>query len=335
VVDSTTLAGQLDPEDFRVVMMRYHATCTEVIQRYGGHVAQYPGDGLLVYFGWPQAHEDDARRAGLALVTVVQELGGELGRAFGLRLAIRVGIHTGLAVVGAGEEDTQYGQLAVRATPNLAAKMQGLATPETIVISAATYALVQGYFLCESLGAHTLPGTTEPNVLYQVRGASGAQGRPDVTPPPQRTPFVGREVERAMLRERAAQVQQGLGQVVLLSGDAGIGKSRLVQEVKTACVAKGFAAIECHCSPYAQHMALYPVVEWLQRSLHCESDTPVPERLERLEQLLQQARLDLPASLPLQAALLSLPLPEARTQHCSSPHNSSGNAPLTYWSHSS
>jgi class 3 adenylate cyclase len=174
IVDSTTLAGQFDPEDFRAVMVRYHATCTTVIERYGGHVAQYLGDGLLVYFGWPQAHEDDARRAvhvGLALVTAVRDLGNELVQNFGIRLAIRIGMDTGLVVVGAEAGGTPYGQLAVGATPNLAAKIQGLAAPETIVISAATYALVQGYFVCASLGEHYLPGTTAPSVLYQVRGA--------------------------------------------------------------------------------------------------------------------------------------------------------------------
>jgi class 3 adenylate cyclase len=300
VVDSTTLAGRLDPEDYRAVMMRYHATCTAAIQRYGGHVAQYLGDGLLVYFGWPQAHEDDARRAvhaGLALVTVVRELGSELVQDFGLRLAVRIGIHTGLVVVGTGVQDTPHGQLAVGATPNLAAKIQALAAPDTVMISAATYALVQGYFDCASQGAHTLPGMTEPSVLYQVRQASGAHGRLDVTPPQQRTPFVGREAELAVLRERAAQAQQGLGQVVLFSGEAGMGKSRLLQEVTTTCTAHGFRAIECRCSPYAQHTALHPVVEWLQRALQFAGDTPMPERLERLERLLHQARLDLHESL--------------------------------------
>ena len=313
IVDSTPLAGQLDPEDFRAVMVRYHATCTEVIERYGGHVAQYLGDGLLVYFGWPRAHEDDARRAvhaGVALVTAVCNFGNELAQNFGIRLTIRIGIDTGLVVVGAG--DTPYGQLAVGATPNLAARIQGLAAPETIVISAATYALVEGYFVCASLGEHSFPGTSAPSVLYQVRGVSRARGRLDLTAPLQRTPFVGREVELAVLQERAVQVRQGLGQVVLLSGEAGIGKSRLVHEVTTALAADGFLCLEFCCSPYAQHTALHPVIEWLQRCIQDDTETPVSERLARLEGFLHQARLDLPESLPLVAALLSLPLPEAR-----------------------
>jgi class 3 adenylate cyclase len=157
VVDSTTLAGRLDPEDFREVMVRYQATCTAVSEHYGGHVAQYLGDGLLVYFGWPQAHEDDARRAvyaGLALVTAVQALRNELSQAYGMCLALRIGIHTGLVVVGTGEGGTPYGQLAIGATPNLAAKIQSLAAPDTVVISAATYHLVQGYFVCERLSGN-------------------------------------------------------------------------------------------------------------------------------------------------------------------------------------
>src|SRR5438093_394179 len=141
--------------------MQYHATCTAVIQRYGGHIAHYRGEGLLVYFGYPLAHEDDAQRAihaGLALLTAVRDLGHGLVQDFGVRLATRVGIHTGLVVVGAGEGGPSYKQLALGATLHLAAKIQGLAAPDTVVISAATSHLVQGYFVCERLGAYTLPG---------------------------------------------------------------------------------------------------------------------------------------------------------------------------------
>jgi class 3 adenylate cyclase len=172
VVDSTTLGGQFDPEDYRDIMERYHATCMVVIQHYGGQVAQYLGDGLLVYFGWPQAHEDDARQAvyaGLALVTAVQELSSTLVQNFGRRLAIGIGIHTGLVVVGGGAGGALHSQLAVGATPNLAAKIQGLAAPETVVISAATYALVQGYFVCELLGSMSSPAPphlVQPHARY-------------------------------------------------------------------------------------------------------------------------------------------------------------------------
>jgi class 3 adenylate cyclase len=202
MVDSATLAGHLDPEDLRTVTGRYHAACTAVIQRYGGQVAPSLGEGLLVYFGWPQAHEDDARRAvhaGLALVTAVRDHSSALVQDWGLRLAVRIGIHTGLVGVGAEAWGAPYGQFAVGAPPQLAAQIQSLAPPDTVVLSAATYALVQGYFLCASLGEHHLPGTTAPSDLFQVRGTSGARGRLDLTTPSQRTPFVGREVERTVL----------------------------------------------------------------------------------------------------------------------------------------
>jgi hypothetical protein len=207
--------------------------------------------------------------------------------------------------------------------------MQALAAPETIVISAATYDLVQGYFVCEHLEEYILPGIIEPSALYQVRHASGARGRLDVTSPQQRTPFVGREAELAVLRERLAQVRQGMGQMVLLSGEAGIGKSRLVQEVTTTLAADDFTVITCHGSPYHQHTALHPISEWLQRALPCDDDTPVSERIARLETLVQQARLNSQESLPcwpLSCILLSR---RGTTRRSSSPYNSSGNAPWT------
>jgi class 3 adenylate cyclase/DNA-binding winged helix-turn-helix (wHTH) protein len=176
VVDAPTLPSQLDPEDWRDVMGRYHATCTTVITRYGGHIAHYLGDGLLGYFGWPQAHEDDARRAvhaGVALVTAVRDLSAVLVREYGIRLAIRIGIHTGLVVMGTGEGDTPYDHVAVGVTPTLAAQMQRLAAPDTVVLSEATLQLVQGSVDCAPVGTHTLPGTTEPRTLYEVRGVRG------------------------------------------------------------------------------------------------------------------------------------------------------------------
>ena len=315
LVESTALAGRLDPENYWEVVRACQDAWATVLQRLDGHIAQAHGEGLLVYFGYPQAHEDDAQRAvraGLGMVAALEPLQRRLAQDTGGRLAVRVGIHTGLVVVGTGEGGAPYGQLAVGATPNLAAKMQSLAAPDTVVISAATYDLVQGYFVCESLGEHTLPGTTAPSVLFQVQGTSGAHGRLDLTAPPQRTPFVGRETELAVLRERAAQVRQGLGQVVLLRGEAGIGKSRLVQVVTTTLVADDFTCIECRCSPYYQHTALHPVIEWLQRHLPCDSDMPVPEWIARLENLVQQARLDCQESLPVLASLLRLDLPEGR-----------------------
>ncbi len=161
LADSTTLAGQLDPEDLREVIRAYQATCAEVIQRFDGHIAQYLGDGLLVYFGYPQAHEDDASRAvrtSLSIVEALSTLNTRLGRDRGVRLAVRVGIHTGLVVVGALGGGARHEHLALGETPNIAARLQGLAAPDTVVISAATHQLVQGLFTYQALSTPTLKG---------------------------------------------------------------------------------------------------------------------------------------------------------------------------------
>src|SRR3989441_12252330 len=182
LVDSTKLSGQLDPEEYRDVVRAYQRVCTDVIQRYDGHIAQLLGDGLLVYLGYPQAHEDDAHRAvraGLGMLGAMGDLNQELQQAKGLQLAIRVGIHTGLVVVGAMGGAGRQEQLALGETPNIAAKIQGLAAPNTIAISDATYRLVQGYFQCQDLGAHAPRGVIEAMRLYNVLGESGATSRLD------------------------------------------------------------------------------------------------------------------------------------------------------------
>src|SRR5262249_27584096 len=156
---------QLDPEDLREVVRAYQTACAEVIQRFDGYIAQYLGDGLLVYFGYPQAHEDDAQRAirtGLGLIEAMRTLNHRLEQRQGLHLAIRVGIHTGLVVVGAMGGGGRQEQLALGETPNMAARLQGLAAPETVVLSASTLRLVQGYFTYQDLGAHTLKGVAAP-----------------------------------------------------------------------------------------------------------------------------------------------------------------------------
>jgi class 3 adenylate cyclase len=161
LVDSTALASQLDPEELREVVRAYQRVCAEVIQRFEGHIAQYLGDGLLVYFGYPQAHEDDgerAVRAALGMVQAMARLNERLGSEWGVRLAVRVGIHTGMVVVGEMGGGGRQEQLALGETPNLASRLQALAAPDTIVISGATQRLVQGVFAYEDLGAHALRG---------------------------------------------------------------------------------------------------------------------------------------------------------------------------------
>jgi predicted ATPase/class 3 adenylate cyclase len=315
LVESTALARRLDPEDYRELVRAYQNACATVIQRFDGHIAQYLGDGLLVYFGYPQAHEDDAQRAvraGLALVAAIAPLKSRLAHDTGIWLAVRMGIHTGLVVVGEMGSGGRHERLALGDTPNLAARLQGLAEPDTVVISAATWRLVEGYIRCKDLGLQSLKGIDTPVLVYQVLGEGVAQSRLEVVAPHGWTPLVGREVEVALLRERWAQVTDGLGQTVVLSGEAGIGKSRLVQVLKEHIAEAPHTMLECRASPYHQHSALYPVIELLQRVWQlAPGDTPA-EHVRKLEAALAQSRLPVDQTVALLAALLSLPLPADR-----------------------
>jgi class 3 adenylate cyclase len=211
VVDSTVLASQLDPEELREVVRAYQDTCEKVIARFEGHIAQYLGDGLLVYFGWPQAHEDNAQRAvraGLGIVEAVGQLNIRLAQQRGLHLAVRLGIHTGLVVVGEMGSGTRQEQLALGETPNLAARLQGIAAPNTLVISAATLQLLGGFFACQSLGTQRLRGLPQPLEVYQVLSESTARSRLEAAGSTGLTPLVGREQEVALLREQLGPGQE-------------------------------------------------------------------------------------------------------------------------------
>ena len=312
LVDSTVLASHLDPEDLRAVVRAYQATCAEVIQRFDGYIAQYLGDGLLVYFGYPQAHEDEVQRAvrsGLGMVEAVGVLNTRLEREYGVRLAVRLGIHTGLVVVGEIGSGERQEQLALGETPNIAARLQGLATPDTVVISEATAHLSHGYFVCQPLGAPALKGLPQPLQVYRVLHASGAQTRLDVATARGLTPLVGRDEEVGLLQRRWDQATAGMGQVVLLSGEAGIGKSRLAQVLKEHITSVPHTRIEWRGSPDHQQSALYPVIDHLQRLLRRHHDTSPAEPLRTLEAALTASGVALSEAVPLLAALLSLPLP--------------------------
>jgi len=278
LVDSTKLSSQLDPEEYRDVVRAYQQVCSEVITRFDGHIAQLLGDGLLVYFGYPHAHEDDAHRAvrtGLSILDAMVDLRTRLKQGNGIQLAVRVGIHTGLVVVGAMGGGTRQEQLALGETPNVAARIQGLATPNTLVVSSATYRLIQGYFECQDLGTQTLRGVAEPVAVYRVLQESGARGRLDVAVTRGLTPLVGRESEVTLLQERWAQANSGQGQVVLLTGDAGIGKSRLVQMLKEHIAHEPHVCWECRSSSYFENTALFPLADLFQRLWQFQTeDTP-------------------------------------------------------------
>jgi TOMM system kinase/cyclase fusion protein len=316
LVDSTRLASQLDPEDLREVVRAYQEACAKVIARYEGHIAQYLGDGLLVYFGYPRAHEDDAQRAvraGLGMIEAVGQLTTRLAQERGVQLAVRLGIHTGLVVVGDVGGGPRQEQLALGETPNVAARLQGLAAPNTLVVSAATFPLLGGFFACQPLGTPLLKGLAQPLAVYRVLYESMARSRLETVGSTGLTPLVGREQEVALLQERWAQVKEGLGQVVLLSGEAGIGKSRLVQVLKEQVATEPQAWLTpCQCSPYYQNSALYPMIDLLERVvLQFDREETPQQKLSKLEGHLVQYGLPLAEAVPLHAALLSLPLPAA------------------------
>jgi class 3 adenylate cyclase/predicted ATPase len=314
LVDSTALARQLDPEEWREVVRAYQEACAKVIAGFEGHIAQYLGDGLLVYFGYPRAHEDDAQRAvraGLGMVEALGQLNTRLAQERGIQLAVRLGIHTGLVVVGEIGGGGRQEQLALGDTPNVAARIQGLAAPNTVAMSEATSRLVQGYFTVEALGPQSLKGVATPVPVYRVLGESGAQSRLEVAAATGLTPLVGRTVEVTLLLEHWAQSTEGLGQVVLLRGEAGIGKSRLVEVLHERVAREHCPRIAWRCSPYHTNSALYPVLERIQRLLHFRPDDAPAAKLARLEQGLAPYRLPLAETVPLLAAWLSLPHPEA------------------------
>jgi predicted ATPase/class 3 adenylate cyclase len=313
VVESTRLSSQLDPEDYREVVRAYQQACATVIARFDGHIAQYLGDGLLVYFGYPRAHDDDAQRAvraGLGMLQALETLHVRFAHAPDSRLAVRLGIHTGMVVVGDVGAGPQQAQLALGETPHIAARLQGLAAPNTLVVSGTTLALLSGFFHCQALGPHRLKGLAQPLDVYQVLAESTARSRLEAAVGTGLTPLVGREQEVGLLRECWAQVTEGFGQVVLLSGEAGIGKSRLVQVLQKHVADEPQAWLTpCQCSPYHQHSAFYPLIDLLERVvLQFERSESPQQKLRKLEGLCVQYGLPLAEAVPLFAALLCLPL---------------------------
>jgi predicted ATPase/class 3 adenylate cyclase len=316
LVGSTPLSERLDPEDLREVIRAYQEVCERMISRYEGYTAAYLGDGLLIYFGYPLAHENDAHRAVRAALGIVEALGrlnARLQTERGIRLGVRLGIHTGVVVVGemgAGERRDTSSIVGEHA--NIAARVQAAAEPDTVVISAATYHLIEGFFECQSLGAHALKGISRTLELYQVMHESTARSRLDVEAGFGLTPLVGRKQELGLLLEGWEQVRDGVGRVVLLSGEAGIGKSRLVAALKDYVASDPRAWLTpFQCSPYYQNSSLYPVVDLLQRVvLQLEPTETTEQRLDKLEAFLDQYGMPLADMVPLFAALLSMPLNE-------------------------
>jgi class 3 adenylate cyclase len=307
LVGSTELAARLDPEDMGQVIRAYHGCCTEVVARWDGHVAKYMGDGVLAYFGWPQAHEDEAERAvraGLAITTAV----GQLSNPGGELLAARTGIATGLVMVGEliGEGAARE-QAVVGETPNLAARLQALAAPGSVVISQGTRRLVGGLFELADLGPQRLKGFAEPLSAWRVEGEGRAEGRFEALHGKHLTPLVGREHELGILLERWAWAKDGDGQVVLLSGEPGIGKSRVIRTFRERLGDEPYTPLSHFCSPYHTNSALHPIIAQLERAAAFARADESEARRAKLENLLGQATEHLDEAVPLIGALLGLP----------------------------
>jgi class 3 adenylate cyclase/tetratricopeptide (TPR) repeat protein len=306
LVGSTALSARLDPEDLRAVIADYHRCAATVIEHSGGFVAKYMGDGVLAYFGYPRADEHDAERAVWAGLALVEAVAG-LDTAAEMRLQVRVGIATGLVVVGdlIGQGAAQE-QAVVGETPNLAARLQALAEPGTVVIGPRTRRLIGGLFDYEDLGAVEIKGFAAPVIAARVLRESAVEGR-FAALRTAGTPLVGRDEELALLERRWQQAKIGEGCMVLVSGEPGIGKSRLAQTLFERLSGEPHTRLRLFCSPHHQDHALYPTITQLERATGFQRDDTADERLDKLEAVLGRAMSDLGEAGPVLAALLSLP----------------------------
>jgi class 3 adenylate cyclase len=312
LVNSVELSERVDPEELREILTGYRRVCTTVVRRFDGHVHDYSGDGIMVYFGFPTAHEDDAQRAvrsGLGIVEAVGQLSRRLSSDRGIELHVRVGIDTGLVVAGSmtGGEVVEPAS-AVGVTPNIAARLQSLAAPDSVVISAAAYRLIAGFFDCRELGFQPIRGISQPMAIYQVLHESAARTRLDVAAQRGLPPMHGRDDELRRLTGRWTQARAGRGSVALVVGEPGIGKSRLIRSLQEhVAQAPDAFLIPLASSPYHANTAFHPVVQHLERVLEYAPEDAAEQRLDKIDGLLAQYGLDRPSVVPLLADLLGVP----------------------------
>jgi class 3 adenylate cyclase len=283
VVGSTALSTRYDPEDLRELIGGYHRAVADTVGRFDGFVAKYMGDGVLIYFGYPRAHEDDAERAVFSALAVIEAVGRLPARE---DLRVRLGIATGLAVVGdlIGEGAAQE-RGVVGETPNLAARLQALATPNTLVIAEATRRQIGELFDLEDLGPQRLAGFAEPQRAWRVLGESGEISRFEALRS-RETPLVGRDEEVELLRRRWEQAKSGEGRVVLISGEPGIGKSRLTAALSAQIESEPHTRLRYFCSPHHQDSALYPFIAELEHAAGFAGDDTTDAKLGKLRALL-------------------------------------------------
>ena len=311
LVGSTALSRQLDPEDLNELIQTYRHACTRVIEHFDGYIAQFMGDGIMAYFGYPHAHEDDAERAvrsGLDIIQAIKQLELPPLQHEPIKLAVRIGIATGVVVASdpLAESITDQ-QLAVGETPNLAARLQGLATSNTIVISPRVHRHLGDLFLYKDLGMHSIKGINISLRLFQVLQPRLTSSRFEAARATDLTPMVNREEELALLMRRWQQSQQGEGQVVLLTGEAGIGKSRITLALSEQLEPEFYTRLRYQCSPYHSNSTLYPVIDQLERAARFKPEDDSAKKLEKLLTLLSLSEEKAASVVPLFTELLSIP----------------------------
>jgi class 3 adenylate cyclase len=284
LVGSTALSARMDPEDLREVISAYQKCVAETVQHFGGFVAKYMGDGVLIYFGYPQAHEDDAERAVRAGLDLVAAVGGLKTHA---PLQTRVGIATGLVVVGdLIGSGASHEQAIVGETPNLAARLQGVAEPNSVVIAKSTRKLLGNLFELKELGSKELKGISGAVGAWAALRPASAESRFDALHAGELTELVGREEELEILLRRWSKAKTGEGEVVLLSGEAGIGKSRLTAALMERLEGEAHTRVRYFCSPQHTDSALHPVIGQMERAATLAySDSP-QTKLNKLDALL-------------------------------------------------
>jgi class 3 adenylate cyclase/tetratricopeptide (TPR) repeat protein len=307
LVNSTLLAAGRDPEEWQSILTGYQREAGEAVLRQGGHIAKYLGDGVVAYFGWPTANEDDAERAvraGLAIVDAIATLSQRFVSEKGVELAVRVGIDSGSVVIGegaSGEVDI-FGDV-----PNIASRVQAKSAPNTVLITGALHELVSGRFIVEDYGAHALAGIERPLQLFRAVQPSGVRRRWRRGSVRGLTPFVGRESELDLLRNSWASACQGMGQFVLVTGESGIGKSRLIEEFHSEIKDSAHLWVECAGERFFKNTPFHVVTEVLEQAFGWYGDESAEKRSRELERALGQTRIDLPEALPLIAEMLKLP----------------------------
>lgn len=307
VVGSTALAGSLDPEALRDVLRAYQDICNDCVTRYDGNINQYLGDGAVAFFGYPAAHDNDAERAilaGLGIVAGVRKLDESLKARGEAGIEARVGIHTGLVVVGAMSAGGGNIEHAIGETPNLAARIQAEASPNSVCVSATTLGLVRERFHVRALGARALKGVATDAELYSV--VDTIESKSEQHRGRQAAPLVGREMELRHLLERWGLAQRGQGQAVLLSGEGGIGKSRLLSALRERVAAEGSAWRSIHCSPFYQNSALHPIIDLIERAISAEGASSAADRAPALRKVLNASGIGDDMTYALIGSLLGL-----------------------------